>query len=321
MKILLTGASGFVGGGLLETLSHRQDVDLLVPVRRELPSLPLRAQSVVITGINSKNDWSELLQSIDLIIHCASRVHVMAEAAEDPLAEYRETNVEGTLNLARQAIAAGCKRFVFISSIKVNGEKTLEGVPFSAADVPAPTDPYGVSKMEAEEGLRALALGSSMEVVIVRPVLVYGPGVKANFLNMMRWLKKGIPLPFGAIDNKRSLVALDNLVDFIIACSEHPNAANQTFLISDDEDLSTTQLLRRVAVALGVRPRLLPVPANLLVLVARLLGRESLSQRLCGNLQVDIEKSKSLLNWRPSISVDDALRKTAKNFKRTYHHD
>ncbi|WP_288077675.1 SDR family oxidoreductase [Pseudomonas sp.] len=321
MKVLLTGASGFVGGGLLEKLSHRQDVDLLLPVRRELPNLPGRSKSVVIEGFNSKNNWSELLHSVDLIIHCASRVHVMAETSENPLAEYRETNVEGTLNLARQAIAAGCRRFVFISSIKVNGERTLKGVPFSAADVPAPTDPYGVSKMEAEDGLRALVLGSSMEVVIVRPVLVYGPGVKANFLNMMRWLKKGIPLPFGAINNKRSLVALDNLVDFIIVCSEHPNAANQTFLISDDEDLSTTQLLRRMAIALGRRALLLPVPASLLILGARLLGRESLSQRLCGSLQVDIEKSKTLLDWRPSVSVDDALRKTALSFDEGHYHD
>lgn len=299
----------------MEKLSRIQEVELVLPVRTQLSKLPPHLTTVVMSDFDARNDWSAMLESTDLIIHCASRVHVMDEVASDPLLEYRKTNVEGTLNLARQAIKAGCKRFIFVSSIKVNGEVTFEGRPFLADDQPSPQDAYGLSKMEAENGLRALAHGSSMEVVIIRPVLVYGPGVKANFLSMMRWLKKGVPLPFGTINNRRSIVAIDNLVDFIVVCGKHPAAANQTFLVSDDEDLSTSDLLRRVAGALGVRARLLPVPSTLLIFCARLLGRKSLSQRLCCNLQVNIDKSKELLNWAPPVSVDDALKKTVEDFQ------
>jgi nucleoside-diphosphate-sugar epimerase len=218
------------------------------------------------------------------------------------------------LNLARQAAEAGVRRFIFISSIKVNGEGTPLGAPYRADAQPQPADPYGISKMEAEQGLRALAGETGMEVVIIRPTLVYGPGVKANFLNMMRWLHKGVPLPFGAIHNRRSLVALDNLVDLIVTCIEHPAAANQTFLVSDGEDLSTTELLRRMATALGAPAHLLPVPSWLLEAGATMLGKKALSQRLCGSLQVDISKTRELLGWTPPLSVDAALRKTAKHF-------
>jgi nucleoside-diphosphate-sugar epimerase len=244
----------------------------------------------------------------------------MHDESSDPLAEFRKVNVEGTLNLARQAAEAGVRRFIFISSIKVNGEGTPLGSPYRADAQPQPADSYGISKMEAEQGLRALAAETGMEVVIIRPTLVYGPGVKANFLSMMRWLHKGVPLPFGAIHNQRSLVALDNLVDLIVTCIDHPAAANQTFLVSDGEDLSTTELLRRMATALGKPARLLPVPSWLLEAGASILGKKALSQRLCGSLQVDISKTRELLGWTPPLSVDAALRKTAAHFLEHHTH-
>jgi len=238
----------------------------------------------------------------------------MNDDTADPLREFRRINVDGTLQLARQAAEAGVKRFVFISSIKVNGESTVPGQPFTAAQAPAPIDPYGVSKWEAEQQLRKLSAETGMEVVIIRPALVYGPGVKANFLNMMKWLYKGVPLPLGAIHNKRSLVALDNLVDLIVTCIDHPRAANQTFLVSDGEDLSTTELLQRTSRALGKLPRLLAVPAWMLETAAKILGKQSIAQRLLGSLQVDIAHTRETLGWTPPVSVDAALRKTAQHF-------
>ncbi|HCF2998758.1 TPA: NAD-dependent epimerase/dehydratase family protein, partial [Pseudomonas aeruginosa] len=232
----------------------------------------------------------------------------------DPLAEFRKVNVEGTLNLARQAAAAGVKRFVFVSSIKVNGESTTADSPFKPDDVPAPSDPYGISKLEAEIGLRQVCEEAGMEYAIVRPVLVYGPGVKANFLNMMKWLDKGIPLPLGAIKNRRSLVSLTNLMDMLITVASHPAAANQVFLVSDGEDLSTTGLLRRMAAAMGKRANLLPVPESLLKTAALLLGKKSVGQRLCGSLQVDISKNKQLLDWNPPLSVDQGLQRVAEYY-------
>lgn len=246
--------------------------------------------------------------------NCAARVHVMNDDAADPLREFRRINVNGTLRLATQAAEAGAGRFVFISSIKVNGESTVPGRPFTAQQAPAPIDPYGVSKWEAEQQLRKLSAETGMELVIIRPVLVYGPGVKANFLNMMKWLYKGVPLPLGAIHNKRSLVSLDNLVDLIVTCIDHPRAANETFLVSDGEDLSTTELLQRMSKALGKRPRLLPVPAWMLETAAKVVGKQSIAQRLCGSLQVDISHTRERLGWTPPVSVDAALRKTAQHF-------
>jgi nucleoside-diphosphate-sugar epimerase len=239
----------------------------------------------------------------------------MRDAASDPLLAYRAANVEGTLNLARQAAAAGVRRFVFVSSIKVNGEQTAAGQAFGADDTASPQDAYGISKAEAEAGLKAIAVSTGMEVVIIRPPLVYGPGVKATFLSMMRWLQRGVPLPLGAVTrNRRSLVALDNLVDLIVTCVHHPAAANQTFLVSDGEDLSTTGLLQRLAAAMGVPARLLPVPAWALEAGAALLGRRAMLQRLCGNLQVDITKTRDVLGWLPPIGVDEGLRRAAAGF-------
>jgi len=241
----------------------------------------------------------------------------MDDATRDPLAAFRAVNVAGTLRLARQAAEAGVRRFVFISSIKVNGEQTEPGQTFSAADAPDPQDPYGISKAEAEAGLMALAAETGMELVVIRPPLVYGPGVKANFLSMMHWLARGVPLPFGSVDdNQRSFVALDNLVDLIATCIDHPAAANQVFLAGDGEDLSTTALLRRLAAAMGVPARLLPVPVWALRTGARLVGKGAVFQRLCANLQVDISKARQVLGWNPPISVDEGLRRAAVGFRR-----
>jgi len=254
-------------------------------------------------------DFSEALAGITTVVHLAARAHIMRDTAADPLTAFRAVNVEGTLNLARQAVESGVKRFVFVSSIKVNGEATKLGMPFSADDMPAPLDPYGVSKMEAEQGLRQIAAETGMEVVIIRPPLVYGPGVKANFAALMRAVQRGWPLPLGAVHNQRSLVALDNLVDFIVTCLSHPQAANQTFLVSDGHDLSTTELVRGLARAAGVPARLLPVPVWALQAGASLLGKGDVVQRLCGNLQVDISKASNLLGWVPPVSVDEGLRR------------
>lgn len=308
--ILLTGASGFVGRAVLECLSGSRSVRIVVR-QADLTGFP-EGVDVVQASLSPDQEWACALSGVSAIVHCAARVHVMNEGAEDPLAEFRRVNVDSTMRLARQAAEAGVRRFVFVSSIKVNGEQSLHGQPFTPEHTPAPVDPYGQSKYEAEVGLRALSEVSSMEVVIIRPPLVYGPGVKANFLAMMRWLKRGIPLPLGAVTgNKRSLVALDNLVDFIVTCLDHPAAANQTFLVSDGESLSTATLLQRMGGALGKPARLVPVPVSLLKLGASLLGKPGMAQRLCDSLEVDISKTRELLGWVPPISVEEGLRRTA----------
>lgn len=313
MRILLAGASGFVGRGLVPVLLNQRH-EVTAAVRKLTVDLDSRVTQGLIDGLSAEQDWQPLLIGQEAVIHLAARVHVMSDDSSDPLAEYRKVNVEGTLKLARQAVDAGVKRFIFISSVKVNGEGTTLGAPYSADMQAAPSDPYGVSKMEAEQGLRALAAETGMEVVIVRPVLVYGPGVQANVLSMMRWLHKGVPLPFGAIHNRRSLVALDNLVDLIATCIAHAAAVNQTFLVSDGEDLSTTMLLRRMGAALGKPAHLLSVPSWMLETGATMLGKQALAQRLCGSLQVDISKTRELLGWTPPVTVDEALNKTAKHF-------
>ncbi|NBF12243.1 UDP-glucose 4-epimerase family protein [Pseudomonas sp. Fl4BN1] len=313
-RILLTGASGFVGRAVHDCLSKITAHELVVAVRKHIYGLPVTTSVAQIDQIDGTTDWMHILVGCDVVIHAAARVHVMNDSSVDPLASFRKVNVEGTLNLARQAAQKGVRRFVFISSIKVNGEETSLDVPYTADAAPAPVDPYGISKMEAENGLMIIAAQTGMEVVIIRPTLVYGPGVKANFLNMMRWLHKGIPLPFGAIHNRRSLVALGNLVDLIIVCIAHPKAANQKFLVSDGDDLSTTELLQRMARALRKPARLLPVPSVFLTVCANFFGKRSLSQRLCGSLQVDISKNRELLSWTPPIAVDAAFDATAKYF-------
>jgi nucleoside-diphosphate-sugar epimerase len=238
----------------------------------------------------------------------------MGDSSADPVKEFRRTNVEGTLNLARQAAVAGVRRFVYISSIKVNGEATPLDRPFRATDHAAPVDPYAVSKHEAELALQQLAADSALQVVVIRPPLVYGPNVRANFRSMMGWLLRGLPLPLGAINNKRSLVGLDNLCDLIATCAEHPAAAGQTFLASDGEDVSTTELLRRLGLALGRPARLLPVPGRLLQAGLAALGRPDIGQRLCSSLQVDIAATRETLGWSPAVSLAEGLSRTAKTY-------
>lgn len=311
--ILVTGATGFVGNALCATLVKYSP--LRISVRDKSRIKHLENIDIVESSLSPDEDWINGLSGISVVIHCAGRVHIMQETSADPLFEFRQVNVGGTLRLARQASEAGVRRFIFLSSIKVNGECSDLGHPFTADQIPAPGDSYGVSKHEAEMGLRALAKETGMEVVIIRSPLIYGPGVKANFLSMMSWLQRGIPLPLGGVTkNRRSFVFLDNLVDMIITCINHPAAANQTFLVSDGEDLSTAELLVLMSLALRRPSKLVSVPIVLIAFGARLIGRFDIFQRLCGSLQVDIKKNKELLGWTPPVSVDEGLRQTAVHF-------
>jgi nucleoside-diphosphate-sugar epimerase len=317
MMILVTGANGFVGGALIMRLAiDRECKEVVAAIRRKAESLPEGVRPVLVGDLLTAFDWGLALQGVDSVVHCAAQVHVMQADTTNPLQTYREVNVNGTLNFARQAAQAGVSRFVFVSSIKVNGEATQPGQPFCADDAPSPSDPYSVSKLEAEQGLREIEAKTGMEVVIVRPPLVYGPGVKANFAAMLRWVAGGTPLPLGAIYNSRSMVALDNLVDLLVTCLKHPAAAGQTFLVSDGEDVSTTELLCRTANAMGKKAFLLPVPVFVLEWAASILGKGSVAQRLCGSLQVDIDKTRCLLGWTPPMTLDQGLQKAVEGINR-----
>lgn len=309
MKVLITGANGFVGQAIWKRLVRMSGVQAVGCVRCTDAFTDTGAAVITVGDLSELTDWSVALADVETIVHAAARVHVMHDTELDPLTAFRAVNVIGTLCLARQAAAAGVKRLVFISSVKVNGESTQPGRAFTENHAPDPQDAYGQSKNEAEQGLRHLATETGMEVVIIRPPLVYGPGVKANFAALMRVVQRGWPLPLGAMRNQRSLVAMDNLVDFIITCITHPQAANQTFLVSDGQDLSTTELIRGMACASGVPVRFLPLPVWVLQACARLLGKGDAVQRLCGNLQVDISKSHTLLGWVPPVSVEEGLRR------------
>ena len=317
MRLLVTGANGFIGSALMRRCAGETSWQVRGTVRKHLPAPPINADMMVVGDLTPDTDWSRAVAGVDAVVHAAARVHVMRDRAADPLADFRRANVDGTMKLARQAAAAGVNRFVFISSIKVNGDRTMPGRPFRPDDIPAPVDPYGVSKAEAEEELCALANKSGMKVVIIRPVLVYGPGVKANFHSLMRLLRLGLPLPLGAIRNARSMVALDNLVDLIVTCVLHPDARNQTFLVSDGDDLSTTSLLQRLGAALGSPARLIPVPSWIIGATLTVLGRRDVAERLCGSLQVDMAATHAILGWVPPVGVDDALKQTARHFLAT----
>ena len=317
MTILVTGASGFLGGALVERLAaDNASACVVAAVRRLDVTFSKGVKLIQVGDLLPMTNWSTVLKGVSTVVHCSARVHVITDKSSEPLAEFRLVNVESTANLARQAAAAGVKRFVFLSSIKVNGEFTEAGQPFTADDVPAPEDAYGVSKHEAEQLLRQIAAETGMEVVIIRPPLVYGPGVKANFQSMMRWLARGVPLPLVAVtENRRSLVALGNLVDLIVTCLNHPAAANQTFLVSDGEDLSTAELLKRLGAAMGHPARLFYLPTGLLKLGVAVVRKPGIYQRLCGSLQLDIAKTRQLLGWNPPVSVDDGLRRAAEGFR------
>lgn len=317
MRVLITGSSGFIGSRIVDRLAGDPSWQIVAATRGRVGMNRANIRHFTHGELSAHTDWQDGLAGVNAVIHLAARVHVMQDTASDPLAEFRRVNVEASLRLARQAAQAGVRRFVYLSSIKVNGESTSEGHPFTADAPPDPKDAYGVSKLEAERALRELAATSGMEVVVIRPPLVYGPGVKANFRSMMKWLDRGVPLPLGAIHNRRSLVALDNLVDLLATCVDHPAAANQTFVVSDGNDLSTTELLRKLGSALGKPTRLLPVPAHLLEVVGALVGKRSVVQRVCGSLQVDVSKTRNLLGWTPPISVEEGLRRVATAFLNT----
>lgn len=304
MKVLVTGASGFVGSTLIRRLKGTGRFAVRAAARRVLSTLPAGVEPALVGDLGPDTDWREALAGVDAVVHLSGRVHVLRDSMAEPLAEYRRANVAGTVTLARQMAAAGSKRLVFVSSVKVHGEVGV----FRESDRPAPLDSYAVSKYEAELGLSEVAAETGVEVVIVRPPLVYGPGVGANFRALMRVIARGLPLPFGSVHNRRSLVALDNLVDFIVTCVEHPAAANETFLVSDGEDLSTPDLIRRMARAMGRPARLIPVPESLLWVAANILGKRDVAQRLLGSLQVDISKAQQKLGWAPPVSVEEGLR-------------
>jgi len=304
----VTGANGFVGRALCASLEKRQG-----GVRR----IVRKEQTGGVTAVEEiglETDWSGALDGVQTVVHLAARVHVMADEAGESLTEFWRVNTEGTHNLAVQAAEAGVKRLVFLSSVKVNGEKTGLGTPFTLQDVPAPQNPYAISKFEAEQGLRGVEKKTGMEVVIIRPPLVYGPGVKANFLRLMQAVQKGLPLPLGLVRNRRSLVALDNLVALIVTCIDHPDAAGRTFLVSDGLDLSTPELIRKLAWAMGKKPMLFPVPVKLLQLAGSVIAKRGEVERLIDSLQVDITHACEVLGWRPPVSVDEAMWKTGQAY-------
>ena len=294
MKILVTGANGFLGRNLCSKLQRQDHVVIQVEVG----------------SIDKNTDWSVALHKVDIVIHLAARVHVMDETSTDPQLEFCKVNVDGTLHLAQQAVNAGVKRFIFISSIGVNGNVTAKDRPFNSVSGANPHDPYSFSKLEAEKALQKLAMETRLEVVIIRPPLVYGSGAPGNFQRIINSLKKQLPLPLGNIHNKRSFVYVGNLVSLILRCIDHPAASNQVFLVSDGHDISTTDLLRGCASALGVKAILLPIPQKVVEICMAMVGKQDLAQKLCSNLQVDISKTCTLLDWEPPISVADGLKAT-----------
>lgn len=306
----VTGASGFVGGALCASL--RDGGRPVRPLVRSAQTSP--AGSFVIGDIGPDTDWTQALAGVRCVIHCAARVHVMQEFESDPLAAFRRVNVQGSRTLALAAAKAGVQRLVFLSSLKVHGENSPPHQPFEAHMAPQPQDAYGRSKWEAEQALREVADHTGLELVIVRPPLVYGPGVKANFERLMRSVARGIPLPLGGIDNRRSLLAIGNLTDLLRVCADHPAAAGQTFLASDDHDLSTPDLVRGLASAMNRPARLLPLPVSWLRLAGRLTGKTAQIDRLIGSLQVNIGHTRAVLSWTPPVTVQQGLRHAVQGF-------
>lgn len=316
MKVVVTGVSGFVGGRLAERLvddGHRVSGMIRRGGGRMPPSLGARIERIGFDDLATDARLAEKLEGADIVIHLAARVHVMDDDADDPLSAFREVNVAGTQRLAAAAAAAGVNRFVYVSSIKVNGERT-RGRPFSSEDPPAPVDPYGISKAEAEQALRDACDGTATQFVIVRPPLVYGAGVKGNFDRLIGLVRRGLPLPFGALTNARSMVSLDNLVDLLVRCVTHPNAANQVFLVSDGIDWTTPQLIQAIAQALNVRSRLIRIPSALLYGLGRIAGKTVLVDRLCGSLQLDIAHTREALDWTPPQAPADGVHEAVEAY-------
>lgn len=306
MNILLTGATGFIGSALLARLAGTDGIVASAAVRS--PFATQHTPFFTVGSLGANTNWSAALKGQQVVIHLAGRAHVLKEkTSADPLAEFRKVNVAGTLSLARQAAAGGVKRFIFISSIGVNG--VISSRPFTEQDQPNPAGPYALSKWEAEQALWNLQRETGMELVIIRPPLTYGANAPGNFDALVKWVAKGAPLPLGAVHNKRTLIGLDNLVDLIAVCITHPAAANEVFLAGDSEGVSTTELLRKVGRAMGRKTRLVPVPAGLLVLAASLLGKQATAQRLLGSLQVDNSKARRVLGWNPPYSLEQGLRR------------
>lgn len=317
-SVLVTGATGFVGHFLCERLLAEGIRVRGTLLASECPSaLAGEVEPVTVEPLGCDTAWSHALSGIDTVIHLAARVHVMADSAADPLSEFRRVNVEGTARLAREAAAAGVRRLVFISSIKVNGEETA--VPYTDSSTVNPSDPYGISKWEAEQFLRGIEAETGLEVVVIRPTLVYGPGVKANFLKLLATVSSGIPLPLASIANRRSLVYVGNLVDAITLCAKHPRAAGNTYLVSDGDDVSTPELIRRTAAAGGFPARLFPVPPKLMQLAGMLTGKGESVTRLLGSLAVDSSKIRRDLDWTPPFTMNEGLRLTVEWFRRQGH--
>lgn len=310
VSILVTGANGMVGAALVERFQRDARVHVAGAVRRvpadnHLPDVRL------IGDIGPDTDWAGVVSGIDVVVHCAARVHIMGESrGDEALRKFREVNVAGTEHLALECVRAGVRRLVFVSSVKVNGESTSQCAPFRYDDTPAPQDAYGISKWEAESALREVSNQTGLEVAVVRPPLVYGPGVKANFLRLMQAVDLGVPLPFGAVRNQRSMVYVGNLADLLAAVATHPDAAGQTFMASDGADLSTKGLIEGLASAMGVRPKLVPVPSGWIRAAARFLGKTATSDRVLGSLQVDIDHTRRQLGWIPPVSVQEGLAET-----------
>jgi len=312
-NVLVTGANGFIGDTLCrKLLSDGFQVRGAVRSNKS-SSLPEGIEPRVIADIHAQTDWTENLRGVDSIVHLAARVHVMHDTATDPLADYLKVNVKGTEQLARAAVESGVKRFIFLSTVKVNGEENVR--PYREIDPPAPLNSYAISKLQAEQQLKKIATASGMELVILRPPLVYGPGVKANFLALIKIVAKGVPLPLASLRNRRSFIYLENLVDVIVTCCNHSDASGKVFMVSDGEDVSTPELIRRISLTLKKKTRLFPFPPILLFILGRMLGKRQTVDRLIGSLAVDITKIKNELDWHPPFTMASGLEKTADWFK------
>jgi nucleoside-diphosphate-sugar epimerase len=310
-RILVTGATGFIGSVLCTRLHSEGGQVRGTLLASEPPSaIGSGVEPVVIEPLGVYTPWQHALAGIDTVIHLAARVHIMDDPSADPICEFRKVNVDGTTRLAREAAKAGVKRFVFISSIKVNGEESP--MPYTADSPPMPSDPYGISKWEAEQALRQIETEFGLEVVVVRPTLVYGPGVKANFRSLLNMVSKGIPLPLASVANKRSLIYVENLVDALVVCAKHPAAAGNTYLVSDGDDVATSELIRRIAAALNVPDRLFPAPEALLHLAGKMTGKSAAVNRLLGSLTVDISKIQRELGWVPPFTMAQGLARTVR---------